>query len=252
MPKKNQSKFIINERDRAIFSYLYEVKVATSNQIMRDVFTNVSKTVFYRRVKKYIQTGIVKRIGHFDGDKQIISYSLSKNGLSKFILEKNDHFLIKRCLSEAVIHDLALNDIRHLFMSKKSVSNYLTENVLNSHGSMVADKMYEDYRRCGSDAFIELTMNNKKIFAAIEYEQTLKYTNRYIDLFGKYYSTYDIDAIFYIASDKRILTNVQKVEKMIRNQMRPKVFFALMSNLKNNPNCLTFTSTKENTMIKIS
>lgn len=252
MGKRNQLKFIINERDRALFSYLYEVKVATCDQIMRDVFTNVSKTVFYRRAKKILHMGLIKRAGVFDGDKYTTTYSLSKMGLNKFILGKDDHFLIKRCLSEAVIHDLTLNDIRHLFLSKKNVSNYLTENVLNSHGSIVTDKMYDDYRRCGSDAFVELTINNQKIFAAIEYEHTLKYSNRYIDLFGKYYSAYGIDAIIYITSDKRILTNVQKVEKMMRDQAQSKVFFALMSDLKNNPDFLKFTSTKENKMIQIS
>ena len=249
---KAKSKLVINERDRALFSYLYEVKVVTSDQIMRDVFVNVSKTVLYRRVKKHLRSGHIIRKGHFNGDKQVVTYSLSKTALVTFVLGKNDSQLIKSCQSEAVVHDLVLNDIRHLFMSKGMILNYLTENVLNSYSSIVSDKMYDDYRRCGSDTFIELTMNNQKIFAAIEYEQTLKYTNRYIDLFGKYYSAYDIDAVFYIASDKRILTNVQKVEKMMRNQMQPKVFFALMNDLKNNPDCLIFTSTKENSMIKIS
>lgn len=249
---KIKTNLVIHDRDRALFSYLYEVKVATSDQIMRDVFTSVSKTVFYRRVKKCIQAGFIKRYGHFDGDKQIVTYSLSKKGLMTFIFGSNDSHLIKCCQSEAVIHDLTLNDIRHLFLSKETVSNYLTENVLNSHASIVTDEMYDDYRRCGSDAFVELTINNQQIFSAIEYEQTLKYTNRYIDLFGKYYSAFDIDAIFYIASDQRILTNVQKVEKLVRDQMQPKVFFARMSDLKINPDCLKFTSTKDNKMIQIS
>lgn len=250
MTKKN-TKFVINGRDRALFSYLYEVKVATSDQIMRDVFTKVSRTVMYRRIKKMAKAGFIKKSGFFDGDKQNIVYSLSKIALLKFILNKNDDHLIKRCQSEAISHDLILNDIRHLLTSKGEIKNYFTENVLWSHASFVNDDGYNDYRDMHADALAVVEKEGRTFSVAIEYEHTLKYTNRYQDLFSRYYS-YNINATFYICRDKKILNCVQNVEQIVRGKNRAKVYFALIDDLKANPEMLKFIEPREQKYVSIS
>ena len=80
MRKKKNKRVVLNHRDRELFNYLYQVKVATAKQIRRDVFDDVSLTVIYRRLKKLIRKKYIQRIPFFDGKKNISAFSLSKTG----------------------------------------------------------------------------------------------------------------------------------------------------------------------------
>ncbi len=176
---KRIRRVIINVRDNRLFNYLFEFKVATAKQIHRDIFSKGTLTVFYRRINKLIKMEYIKRTSHFNGDRNVSIYSLTKKALHKFILVDKKEWSTKRCYSDSVEHDLQLVDIAHKFSKLESYSDYFTENLLKANSSIVKEKELNCHRRLNSDAvymheqFDVETKENHTLPISIQYEHTL-------------------------------------------------------------------------------
>lgn len=240
--RKKIQRVVINDRDRELFSYLYEVKVATANQLKRDIFHSVTKTVLYRRMKKFVDMKMIKRTPYFDGKRAISTYSLSKEGLRKYIFTKKDEDAFRRCLSDSVEHDVILNDIRNLFMGCSEIEDYFSENVLNSYASFIRAEKFNPFRQMHSDGVVLLKRDDSIFNIAIEYEHTLKYTGRYKTLFYNYQYESEIDAIFYICRDKKVLKRISEAEGKSNHEESSKVYYTTLDELFSNPKELKFIS----------
>ena len=242
----------LNHRDRELFNYLYEVKVATASQITRDIYKGLTKTVVYRRLKKLIGQQYLVRTHYFDKTRAISVYSLSKSSLRRFVLGRDDKYKIKRCLSDSIEHDVILNDIRHLFLSLQEVDDYLSENILHSDASFVTTEELQPFKNVSPDGVILLRKKGKVFHIAIEYEHTLKYSSRYRSLFFRYYLESDIPHVFYICRDKKILQRVSRVEKGSVERGREKVLFTTLDDLFSNPKYLKLALPNDQREIHIS
>ena len=255
MRRKKTSKVVLGTRDRELFNYLYEVKVATTSQIGRDVFKNVTKTVIYRRLKKLIDKKFLVRVSFFNGKRAISAFSLSKTGLRKFILDgERDDYKIKRCLSDSIEHDIILNDIRHLFLGLNQVEDYFSENVLTSGISLGEKEKWEqikELKELSPDGIVLVRRNGKLFFVGVEYEHCLKYSFRYRSLFYRYHTS-RATAVFYICRDKKILKRVIRREsECSQRRQNKKVLFATLEELFSNPKKLTFQSSNRKDCVQI-
>ena len=241
MSRKRTKTVVIGYRDRELFSYLYEVKVATASQINRDIFPGLTKAVVYRRLKKLIYMKHLKRCLYFNGERAISGYSLSKAGLLKFILHNRDDHTLKRCLSDSIEHDIILGDIRHLFLNCEQTTDYLTENAFSSSASFVNTEELKQFKSVRPDG-VAIVQKGKRFHIAVEYENTLKYSHRYSDLFWRYHFSENIAAVIYICRDKKVLKRVMAVEKKCRENKQSKVYFITLDGLFSNRQCLSFTS----------
>ena len=233
---------MINFNNRELFSYLYEVKVATAKQINRDVFNKVGKAAVYVRLKRLIGKKYIQRISFFDGKRHLSGYSLSKTGLRKFIFGKKteDEWLVKRCMSDSVEHDLVLCDIRHLFLNLGRVKDFVTENVLRSTADFVRTDEFKPFREISCDGVVVIEGKEKVFYLAVEYEHTLKYTPRYEDMIRSYHIEDDIHGTFFICKDKRILKKVSKLEKKQTFVRKGNFYFAVLDELLSNPKSIDF------------
>lgn len=249
--KRNQ--ILINYRDRELFNYLYEVKVATREQINRDVFKGVSKTVIYRRLKKLIERNYLKRGLYFNGRRAVCVYSLSKTALRLFIFSKeSDEFAIKRCFSDSIEHDILLNDIRHRLLSCEHILDYYSENVLASNAPIVEDKKFEAFKRLHSDGLIFIQKAEKTLHFAVEYEHSLKYTKRYERLFFDYHFERDVDGVLYICGSEKVLKRVKDAELKVSKNEDQKVCFALLQDILNDSEMLQFKTSSERQTLTIT
>ncbi|MCY4644483.1 MAG: hypothetical protein OXB88_07685 [Bacteriovoracales bacterium] len=226
--------------------------MATAAQVGRDIYRGVTKTVIYRRLKKLLSMKYLSRGFHFDGQRAVSVYSLSKRGLGKFIFDKGTDGIVKQAMSNSVEHDLILNDIRHLFMQKGQVKDYLTENTMAALGYFRSKGIFETSKKIRSDATVLWEKNDQTYRMALEYEHSLKYRHRYNLLFGSYYLEYDIDGVFYICRDKKILKKVCEVEKRHHRGKRGKVFFTTLDELFSGRKALSFTSSVGGWSITVS
>lgn len=229
---------MLNHRDRELFNYLYEVKVATASQLTRDIYKGLTKTVVYRRLKKLIGMKYLARNHYFNKTRPISVYSLSKSSLRRFILGKEDKQKIKRCLSDSIEHDVVLNDIRHLFLNLQEVEDYLSENTLHSDASFATTEKLKPFKWFSPDGVVLIRKKEDVFYFALEYEHTLKYSSRYESLFSKYHRESNILCIFYICRDKKILQRVSNVERGCKRKGREKFFFTTLDDLFSNPKYL--------------
>ena len=251
--KKRSKRVVINARDRELFNYLYEVKVATQKQLGRDVYRDVSKTVVYRRLKKLISMKYIKRSLFFNGKRAISAYSLSKTGLRKFIFSgENDKYVIKRCLSDSIDHDMILNDIRHQLLKYDQVLEYYSENVLLSNASIVEGKEFEAFKDKHSDGMIFFKKNDNIFHMAVEYEHTVKYNSRYRDLFFRYQLESEIACVLCICANKKILNQAASAEKKNSAHGKRKGYYALAEDVLKDTDELEFVSGSGEKVVTLS
>ena len=243
MRKTKSKKVILNRRDRDLFNFLYEVKVANSWQVVREIYPNLSITIFYRRINKLIRAKLIKRIPALDEKRGLISvYTLSKSTLTKYILGKNDVYANHRCHSDSVTHDLYLTEIRHYFRNCGQVQEYFTENIIQSETAVYANRGVNYYRGLNGDALAIIKVDNQNRTVAIEYEHTIKYSSRYYDYFNQYNNYKHISALLYIVRDKKMLRTIQEEEKKVTKPNNFVVYYAVRDELFENPKELIFTA----------
>lgn len=234
---------MLNARDRDLFNFLYEVKVANSWQVKREIYPTVSKTILHRRLNKLIKAEFIKRVPYFDEQRGLISaYTLSKNTMDRYILCKEDDSANRRCHSDSITHDIFLTELRHHFKSCKSINDYFTENAIQSGRTFYYNRGLSTYQGLNGDALAVIDNPEKNLIVAIEYEHTIKYSTRYAQYFKQYMNYQSVHALLYIVRDKKMLRVIQREEKNSIKHDHFKVYYAVRDDLFNNPNELVFTT----------
>lgn len=207
----------LTEVDLSLLRYLHAVKVATYEQIARDVYCGYSKASAGNRLRKlednrFICTKSNRMLLH---GKRIVS--LTKLGFEHFV-KRGDEFVVE-LQSNAINHDLALNDIRRRIVTASRVREYQTENEIQSWN--------ECYRKLNSDALFALELSRGTFLVPLEYESTMKKALRYEPIVKKYYQEPNIPLVAYIADSQAIIDKVAAAERNLFGWDKPKFFYCL-------------------------
>ncbi|USN48060.1 MAG: replication-relaxation family protein [Pseudobdellovibrionaceae bacterium] len=239
---KKVSKVILGDRDFRILCFLFENKVATRNQINRYFFGGISKDTVNRRLRKILSLGLICRMSLNAGREVTYCYSLTQRGLTKIRPLLPYSVKGKATLSECLIHDTALVDIRKVFEKQISVQHYFTENVLQSCVDYQDNEELHPFVELNSDAvaFVDSKVGVLKL--AIEFDTTHKSKVRYGKKVDEYYCRNGVDGVLYICMEKYNLRGLQKVDQQVatRHGSKPKMYFSLFSNVINAENELIF------------
>lgn len=215
-------KVLVGDRDLRIFNYLYENKVAVRQQICRDNDWLISPQAFYRRINKLVGAGLIDLVPHISQRKGR-AYSLGKLGFREYISEGAE--LRNEYRSRSVAHDLDLVDIRAMLLDSPNVVSYHTENVLKGGGrTLLGDDFVRMLERM-PDAIAMLKYPTAEFHVTIEYERSLKYADRYRDLFNYFYSKDIIPGVLYVCGDKKIKQHLMAIESRVVEVDRRKIFY---------------------------
>ena len=177
----------INDRDKKIFKYLFEQKVAFQRSLFERFFPKVAQTTMVRRLQKLTKGKFIEKNGHDCNGRLQVYYFLSPHGLrvieDDFIFETFQPFF----KSSSIEHDLQLSQIRNQLESYEMVENYYSENHLQNCLLEDGRQKLLPLREINSDAAIRVKTNNGKFWAAIEYERRKKSSSKYIKKFIDYY-----------------------------------------------------------------
>ena len=207
----------INEKDIKLFSYLHAVKVATYEQIHRDVYTEICLDAVGHRIRKledakFVEVGRNRLL--LKGKRFV---SLKKQTFDDFVRKGGE--LRIELKSDAIQHDLTLVDIRHKFCYSSKIQAYETENELQTWNLQ--------YKHLNSDALVTSTLGQSHFQIPIEYESTLKKADRYEPFVQKYYQANDFPLVLFLADSQSIINTVVKTEKQLFNWDKPKFFYRL-------------------------
>lgn len=233
----------ITQRDQRIFQFLFENKIATFDHIQRAVFANTSSKANYRRLAKLTKADWLRRSGISHEKKLKYAYSLSEKAFDTYVREKDVNDREFQLTSEVPFHDLILLDIRNRFESLKTVKRFYSENVLQASYKLAEDEEYKPFIELRSDAVIEVFLQDKfRYVVPIEFEASLKTKGRNQSKILDYYIKYDGDAVLLISKDETILKSLAKTDKEISQEFKPKLYFALLSDVLRPSETITFVS----------
>ncbi len=246
MPRKSSSKgkpsslYVIEGKETQIMHYLFHVKVATADQINRDVFKSSDLSYCFKKIRKlekleYLQRKYIKL-----GMRAKSTFHLTKKAYHEFITHENKNDLKKRIFSSSIEHDIQLVDIRYSFKRCKTVLDYNAENFLHSGAGYIDSLGVEDILRINSDALIQLKGSTQDYFFTIEYEANLKFHSRVKQKITQYYKTKRLAGVFYILKNEQIMKSLIAIEKSNFDSHEPKIFYALLDNVKNHDGNMHF------------
>ncbi len=211
----------ISEKDIDLFRYLHAVKVATYEQIHRDVFTDISLGAAGNRIRKLEDIKLIE-VGRnrviVDGKRYV---SLRKNTFEQFVRRGGE--LQLELKSDAIQHDLTLVDIRHLLMKSARFLGYQTENELQTWSIK--------YKHLNSDALATFRLGTEAFAIPVEYESSLKKADRYEPFVKKYYRAEDLPLVALVADSQDIIDTIIESERKLFNWEKPKFFYKLKQKL---------------------
>ena len=223
-----KGKICVTDRDNELFEYLFLNKVATVDQIRRDVMTNISLQNVNRRLRKLMKR---KNLSY-----KLVEYPVPKRAYSitpKTFLEFQDirsPYKRRELTSYSPLHDLVLVDIRKRMMASPSVSEYSTINYINAveEESIFPLKCMKQVQ---SDACFVANIRDNKFIGCIEYEASVKDNKRYVRLMMNYYYSPEIKFAIYICKTEQIKKRIKASEKKIYNGEHTKIFYALLEDV---------------------
>lgn len=236
-------KLVITERDRKLFQYLFENKIASRRQITRDIFVNISKQTINRRLQKLrdnkylnVHTVLLKNIVTF-------VYFVTPKGIRE-IKDQYRHLITGKTLkSNSPYHDLNLVDIRFQMNRLGLVNNYFSENVLQCCEEFSWSDSFKHFVNLNCDGVMELKTPKGPFLVALEYDFSDKSAERYRSKLLEYYVSLDIRVVLYICENKFIYNLLKRIDQEVcENGFKSKIFYCLRKNIHNCAKGITFTN----------
>lgn len=234
---KSKKTVVITETDERLFRYLYGFKVATADQLKRDIYTSHSKRSINRRVSKLIECGFLEISRHETTRSQRV-ISITPWTFKNYIETGAEHRMELK--SAMIEHDLDLLDIAAILKQSEQVLDYYPENIIKAH-CVPELEQHTFLNNIHPDALVKVEVKNGTFMFPLEYENSRKFMNRYEELFNRYYSHNDIPAVLYICSSESLLRRVQNIEAKFIAGQRPKFCYKLFPDLKQDTS-LKFTT----------
>jgi len=235
----------ITPRDRALFKYLYENKVATRVQIARDLFGKVTRQTICRRLKKLSLQNYIEFRSSILNDRSIHIYSITQKGV-EVIKNEYRHLITEKIKkSDSQNHDLDLVDIRYVIEKFTIAKNYFTENMLTSCSEFAKSENFRQFVDLRSDGVLEIDTPDGSFLVAIEYDINHKAMERYRSKLMDYYFSNQIKALLYICSNMTTLKLLKRVDgEVCKEGFKPKIFYTLKENVQKDAKELLFKNIK--------
>ena len=244
MISMSSSNVRINDRDKMIFRFLFEQKVASQKSIFKRFFSEKDKSTMVKRLQKLSKERFIDKSGHNLKGRIQIYYSLLPNGFNTirqdFVFDGlNPHFK-----SDSVEHDLELSEIKNELEDYKMVEKYYSENYLQNCSMEENPKRFLALKELNSDAAIWINTDYGRFLAVIEYERRKKSIGKYTKKFTDYYMKTEITVVFYICEGREIANLIAKVDKEVGQDFTAKIYTTMRENVPKNKRGLPFINSR--------
>ena len=220
------------ERDKEIFQFMFENRMATTMDIMHRFFNQNARRNVIRRLKKYKKAGLVGMDSSPDL-KQIYFYFLKNAGIKKLYPEAE--FLDgNRPKSSNHVHDSTLMEVRNIFSESRMTHEYYTENMLMANDTLEykPSNMFSGDDDVRLDAIFVMKADKRVMLNAVELELSEKSRNRYIDLIQRYYLNQKIPYVIFISATKNIEKKVMALENKLYPKGNTKFYYGNLKDFK--------------------
>ena len=175
-----------------------------------------SKQVSCLRLSKIMGRGLIQRSFVPIRDRAASCYSLTQKGfgIAKMVIPYE--LAGNSTQSDSPLHDVELVNIRRCLESRECITEYFTENLLQTAEEFRENSKFRSFIQLNSDGFMRVKKTvegkEKKFKVAVEYEGSRKSLQRYKKKLRDYYSEYEVSGVFYICSEPTILKTILKAD----------------------------------------
>lgn len=241
MKARTKPGFWSTPADKKLFRYLHEAKVATVEQINRDIYRHPKINTVYCRLLLLQKLGFVRSCHHHAlGKKKIVS--LTEKGFREFVSDGSERAVELK--SQALLHDLALVDVRFHLLKSRKVSRFYSENELKTWNTYWLSDDFTKFIDVRCDAVVSVCLDGGNALFAVELEAIQKNRERSQEIIAKYYQSSLIPAVLFICGDKAVLDLFLELESSHLSshdgRKSGKFFYILLDNLLQGPS-LVFT-----------
>ena len=219
-------KMMLKKSDERLMKYLQAVKIATYEQIKRDIYPDYHLRSVCNRIYKLEDNKLVQGVCNRsiqNGERLI---SLTKKGFKYFVSNGGEERIELK--SDAASHDLGLVNIRALFRGFQEIESYYTENEIQTWGRNGYGYSLSSLVKFNSDAVVLFQRKELSLLVPLEYEVTQKVASRTSEMVKRYYRDSNIILVFFLSHENSILNAVKKAEGEVLKRDKPKFFYSLL------------------------
>lgn len=239
----------MTSRDLAILRFTFEQRVVSHKQISKRFFGTAKTSTVQFRLDALTRAGYLSKSVTLFGGVRTIIYSATHEAI-RAISPNYGHEITKvNVKSDSVQHDLGLVNVRERLEKTKMMTTYLSENMLQSCGSLVESEEFKAFSLLNSDAALEINTPKRSFRVALEYEASEKQEARYCKKLTDYYFAPNIAAVFYVCGSDRIERLIRKVDQDIGEKFDPKIFTCSEKTFHQEIGPLPFTNRKKATFL---
>lgn len=244
MVRRKIPKLVLTSRDREIFKFLFQCKIATTKDIQKAFFLKKNIGTTRNRLTKLYKFGYINRnVVERRPGKWIYACYLSKEGFKEMRQASPFKIVRQELKSDAPAHDLSLVRLKLKMAGTPSIKSWYSENELQSYQDLQEHCDFEPYYKSRTDIVIDVFNNDKsksKLFG-LEYEERPKMTSRIRDKFEGYLSKDDIFRLIYVSKEQSIQDKLMTTLKEIEAHTgKDKFYFATMNEILSAQNKFTF------------
>lgn len=223
---------VIMDRDRDVFSKIFENRVMSISQVHQMIFSGRSRTVAPRRLSELAHNGFLQR-RYIESEKRRgrSVFQTTPNALKEIADFYRYAITSELCKSDSVRHDLALVDLRFRLERLTSVTDYFTENMLQACGKFTELEETRPFVQVNSDAAIEVTRKGEKFLVGLEFENSEKTKERYVRKLVSYYSDGRTPIILYVCENARIRAAIAQAEAEVIGKRPLRCHYSLLSDV---------------------
>lgn len=236
-------------RDLDIIMYVFESRVATSDQLRRKFFAHTKKDsgCTRNRIRMLYRAGYLRPCLTMVGQNVYRYFEVTDQAFQHICNRSGLHIDKPKYKSESPYHDIRLNELRFVFEKLKLYESYYPENMLQSASVLQFEPRTGDAAKMQSDGILLLkTEDNTEFNFAIELETSKKSPERYEKKLMSYYSSAgQLDGILYICSDQQIINAIVKADQIAREGQKSILHYALEANVLKSIDQIIFKNAKE-------
>ena len=235
----------IMDRDRRLFTLLFENRVMSMHQIHERIFSGRSLPVVSRRVSQLWINDFLERRFIDEKNCRVKSVYQNRPEALKEIADSYPYAITSPlCKSDSIRHDIVLVSLRERLQRLTTVTNYFTENMLQACGKFLEMEAARPFVHMNSDAALEITRQGEKFLIGLEFETSEKAQERYIRKLVSYYTNARTQVILYVCENPRIKAAVAQAEVQVIGKNSPRCHYALLSDVLASPGGCTFEDLK--------
>ncbi len=214
----------MNEYDNKLFKYLYYHKVASIKQINDEVYNFKNSRSVYKRLSQLTADKYIKKKINVHNGTLLFLLNTEK----KIDIFKNDDYKCAKFQSENPYHDLLITDISKYLKGMSSVTKVIQENEqIELKNSQVIEKNVLSLFNYRPDIFTIVQKNETKFYCFFEIETSEKSNERYQKKIIKIYNAPNLDVVFYLSNNNKILEKIINIDSLIRNE-KNKIFYGMI------------------------